>query len=138
MKIFLRTVWPFDQYREIVVDRFPFVIGRRSDADLSLPLAFVSRRHCQFTRLGDCLVVQDLESYNGTFVNGKRATTPLPLNHGDELTVGPCSFEIQVLHDTAETPALLSALETAQQRAAGPLGAHDESTVDGDHDSFPS
>jgi pSer/pThr/pTyr-binding forkhead associated (FHA) protein len=137
MKMFLRTVWPIDKHREIVIDRFPFVIGRRCDTDLTLPLAFVSRRHCQFIRMSDDVLVQDLESYNGTFVNGMRATSPLPVRHGDELTIGPCSFEIQVVHDTAETPALLSALGTAEMLAAQQRGANGESTVKGNSGSFP-
>lgn len=68
MKMLLRTLWPLDDCREILVDRYPFVIGRRSDNDCTLALAFVSRRHCQFTRVDGQVHVQDLESYNGTYV----------------------------------------------------------------------
>src|SRR6516225_6681549 len=89
MKMLLQTIWPLDENREIVVDHFPFVIGRRSDNDCALALVFVSRRHCRFTLDDHHVMVQDLESYNGTFVNGKRVTSPLPISHGDELTLGP-------------------------------------------------
>jgi pSer/pThr/pTyr-binding forkhead associated (FHA) protein len=105
MKLLLQTSWPLDENRAIAVQRFPFVIGRRTDADCSLTLAFVSRRHCQFTRIGDQVLVQDLQSRNGTFVNGKRASSPLPVQDGDELTLGPCSFRVSLLHDTGEMPA---------------------------------
>jgi pSer/pThr/pTyr-binding forkhead associated (FHA) protein len=131
MKMLLRTLWPLDENREILVDRFPFVIGRRSDNDCSLPLAFVSRRHCQFTRAEDQVLVQDLESYNGTYVNGKRATSPVPVRHGDELTLGPCSFRVMVLNGSAETPALLGAVGTAEQPIAERSHRQDESTVNG-------
>jgi len=106
MKIILRTSWLRDDDREIVVQRFPFVIGRRTNSDYRLPLPFVSRRHCQFTRTGDQVLVQDLESYNGTFVNGKRARNPLPVQDGDELTLGFCSFRVSMMHDTSEVPPL--------------------------------
>src|SRR6516162_6889350 len=127
MKMLLRTLWPLDENREILVDHFPFVVGRRSENDCSLPLAFVSRRHCQFTRAGDEVLVQDLESYNGTYVNGKRAMTPMPLHHGDELTLGPCSFRVMVLNGSAETPPLLGAVGTAEEPVAHPSHVEDES-----------
>jgi pSer/pThr/pTyr-binding forkhead associated (FHA) protein len=136
MKMLLQTLWPLVNHREIVVHRFPFVIGRRSDSDFSLPLAFVSRQHCQFTRTGNQVLVQDLESYNGTFVNGKRAINPLPVRNGDELTLGPCSFRVSVMHDTGETPALLSGVGTAEAPAARPSRADDEWTVNSQGDSF--
>lgn len=135
--MFLQTLWPLDDNREIIVDRFPFVIGRRGDTDWSLPLAFVSRRHCQFTRHGGQVMVQDLESYNGTFVNGKRAVTPLPVQNGDELTLGPCSFRVMVSNDAGETPALLPGAGTADDRAAFSAEVEDESTVNAAGGSFP-
>jgi pSer/pThr/pTyr-binding forkhead associated (FHA) protein len=110
MKIWLHSSWPLADDHEIIIDRFPFVIGRRSDNDCSLALAFVSRRHCQFMRKGDQVVVQDLESYNGTFVNGVRALRPLPVRHGDEIDLGPCTFRVSVLASEEETaPSLVSA-----------------------------
>ena len=105
MKMVLQTSWLLGEDREIVVERFPFVIGRRTDSDRRLPLSFVSRRHCQFTQTGDQVLVQDLESFNGTFVNGKRASSPLPVQNGDELRLGPCVFRVSMLDDTGEMPA---------------------------------
>ena len=119
MKMVLQTSWPLYDKREIVLRRFPFVIGRRTNSDYSLPLPFVSRRHCQFTRTGDQVLVQDLESYNGTFVNGKPANSPLPVQDGDELTLGPCSFRVRMLHDTGETPALRTGRPLADRAQDG-------------------
>jgi pSer/pThr/pTyr-binding forkhead associated (FHA) protein len=88
---------------EILIDRYPFVIGRRSGNDCCLPLACISRRHCQLTREAGEVLVQDLESHNGTFVNGRRALKPLPLQHGDELSLGPVQFRVLVQADCQET-----------------------------------
>jgi pSer/pThr/pTyr-binding forkhead associated (FHA) protein len=90
---------------EICLDRFPFVIGRRSDCHCCLPFAFISRHHCQFTCSGDEIQVQDLESYNGTFVNGRDAHHPLPVQDGDEITLGPLTFRVvmpRAAHETAD------------------------------------
>jgi len=105
MILWLQARWPLDEAREIVVDRYPFVIGRRSDNDCALPLAFVSRRHCQFILAESQVLVQDLESHNGTFVNGQRASLPLPIHNGDEIYLGPCGFRVVMpaaRHETAD------------------------------------
>src|SRR5579885_2880098 len=103
MKVWLQACYPGDGLTEARLDRFPFVVGRRSDCDLALPLAFVSRRHCQFTRQDSQVFVQDLESYNGTFVNGRRATTPLPVHDGDEINLGPISFRVVLQRPPIDT-----------------------------------
>src|SRR5579864_6941874 len=66
-------------------------IGREAGNQVCVPSAWVSRRHCALRREGDEVVVQDLESRNGTFVNGVPVTRQ-ELKDGDLLTVGDCSF----------------------------------------------
>jgi pSer/pThr/pTyr-binding forkhead associated (FHA) protein len=62
-------------------------IGRSTGAEFIVDAALVSRLHCQLTATGDSLHVKDLESTNGTFVNGKRIATS-ELKSGDTLAVG--------------------------------------------------
>jgi pSer/pThr/pTyr-binding forkhead associated (FHA) protein len=62
-------------------------IGRSTGAELMVDAALVSRLHCQLTATADSLKVKDLNSTNGTFVNGKRVQTAV-LKHGDRLSVG--------------------------------------------------
>jgi predicted component of type VI protein secretion system len=129
MKLLLQTSWALADKREILVGRFPFVIGRGSSADCSLPLELVSRRHCQLTRTGDQVLVQDLQSRNGTFVNGKRASSPLPVDNGDELRLGPCAFRVSILCDSGELSALGPGMAVTEAPAAGPSHAGDEASV---------
>jgi predicted component of type VI protein secretion system len=70
------------------------VIGRRHDCDLRIPLPVVSRRHCQLSQNGDSLVLRDLGSRGGTFINDKRADKEkeIPLKAGDYLRIGPLTF----------------------------------------------
>ena len=109
MTLRLQKIGPADDGLEIAIDRFPFVIGRRTESDCALPLACISRRHCEFTQGDDQVLVQDLESYNGTFVNGRRALAPLPLHHGDELSLGPILFRVLLRAEIQETRAGVSA-----------------------------
>ena len=57
------------------VRRFPLggrtVLGRADDADIQVDEAGVSRRHAAITKLGDAYTLEDLQSRNGTYVNGQ-------------------------------------------------------------------
>ena len=64
-------------------------IGRSTGADFILDAALVSRVHCQILAMGDGgLEVRDLESTNGTYVNGNRIEKPARLSPGDKVQVG--------------------------------------------------
>jgi pSer/pThr/pTyr-binding forkhead associated (FHA) protein len=72
-------------------------LGRATGADFSLDGALVSRVHCRLVALpGGELEIRDLESTNGTFVNGKRVQTAV-LQSGDRLQVG--RVELVALRD---------------------------------------
>jgi serine phosphatase RsbU (regulator of sigma subunit)/pSer/pThr/pTyr-binding forkhead associated (FHA) protein len=60
--------------RTILIERFPFVIGRLAECDLMLPESYISRSHARITREGEEVVLEDTNSSHGTFVNGERIT----------------------------------------------------------------
>jgi pSer/pThr/pTyr-binding forkhead associated (FHA) protein len=62
-------------------------IGRAAGAEFIVDAAMVSRLHCQLTAGAAVLEVVDMESTNGTFVNGERVTRA-SLKEGDRLGVG--------------------------------------------------
>jgi pSer/pThr/pTyr-binding forkhead associated (FHA) protein len=63
-------------------------LGRATGADFSVDGALVSRVHCRLTVLpGGGLEVRDLDSTNGTFVNGKRVQTA-QVASGDRIQIG--------------------------------------------------
>jgi pSer/pThr/pTyr-binding forkhead associated (FHA) protein len=62
-------------------------IGRSPGAEFIVDAALVSRLHCQLSATSDHLRVKDLDSTNGTFVNGKRVQVG-ELHDGDTLSVG--------------------------------------------------
>ncbi|HTI42649.1 MAG TPA: FHA domain-containing protein [Vicinamibacterales bacterium] len=63
-------------------------IGRATGADFSVDGALVSRVHCRLiATAGGGLEVRDLDSTNGTFVNGKRVETA-QLESGDRIQIG--------------------------------------------------
>ncbi len=69
-------------------------IGRAARADFIVDAALVSRVHCRLTAGATELEVIDLESTNGTFVNGER-TERATLKTGDRLGVGRVELVIE-------------------------------------------
>lgn len=78
---------------EIAITVLPSVIGRSPEADARIEEAWVSRVHCAIDREGQALLVRDLHSRNGTFVNGRRVEVT-QLRPGDRLTVGASTFAV--------------------------------------------
>jgi DNA-binding NtrC family response regulator len=63
------------------------VLGRDDECDARLPGSETSRRHAEIRRDGPLLVIRDLDSRNGTFVNGQRVTSA-PLAARDVIRLG--------------------------------------------------
>ncbi|HEY2254320.1 MAG TPA: FHA domain-containing protein [Variovorax sp.] len=72
----------------------PFMIGRSDACDLLLDNQLVSRSHAVIETAGDAIAIRDLQSHNGTFVNGERVQTTA-LKNGDEIRIG--GYQIRFL-----------------------------------------
>ena len=70
-----------------------FTIGRSSENGISLADTAVSRRHARIEWQGSTLAIVDLDSANGTFVNGQRVTRQL-LHDGDLVRIGSSRIEV--------------------------------------------
>lgn len=103
MKITLKAPRPWDGVDDVQIEQFPSILGRRGDSDVALPYAFISRQHCQLNLIDGQVIVQDLESFNGTFINGRRLALPAVIDHGDEISLGPLSFRVFLHSPTGET-----------------------------------
>jgi len=68
---------------------FPHVLGRSGHADTGFESEFISRKHAEIIESDGALLVRDLGSRNGTFVNGERVDEPgVLLKPGDKITLG--------------------------------------------------
>jgi len=106
----------------------PVTVGRDSTADLVIPDAALSRRHFSILREGEHYVIKDLDSQNGTSVDGQRAQHKT-LRQNDCILAGRTLFLFHEhplpgvarpgrpprAHDTAFLPATLAA-ERASHR----------------------
>ena len=100
------------------------VIGRGSTADLPIADGSVSRHHAKIARENQQWGIQDLDSANGTFVNGKRISHRVPLASGDSVRVGSVLMKFEdgagVTAAPAPPPAELSPTPPHAAPAAPP------------------
>lgn len=85
-------------------------IGRHEDNVIALADPQVSRHHAEILMQGGRWVIQDLESANGTFVNGQRVVAPRLLQHGDMVRVGQSSFQVDIADALSRQDTLVERL----------------------------
>lgn len=111
------------------------VVGRSSKADITIRDMGISRIHCQLKYDGHRCVIEDLNSKNGTLVNGRKIEQPTPVSDNDiiklgtsiirvgsafdESTEGGSELELDLFEDEAEE-------EGAHRKAPNSAGAHKE------------
>jgi len=72
-----------------------FTIGRSGDSSLVIRDDTTSTHHARLMLWNDQWMVQDLDSTNGTFVDGKRVSIPTPVPLNTPVTVGTTAFELR-------------------------------------------
>ena len=105
------------------------VVGRDLDCDIPLASRSVSRRHALVEKMPDGWVVRDLDSANGTSVNGARVREA-PLVTGAALRFGEVDavFEVES-RETTSAERLISSLSIAPVRKARPVAVFLVTTV---------
>jgi hypothetical protein len=82
------------QGTEVQVDDVT-VLGRSSEADVLLDDPYASEFHMRLVAQDSGLVLHDLGSTNGTYINGRRVTAPTTLRRGDTIQVGKTVMEVR-------------------------------------------
>ena len=87
------------------------VVGRSPEADVVLEDEAVSWNHLEIERRGDVLMATDLDSRNGTALNGEPLDRPRRLRDGDTLIVGSHRLEISTASSPKPVAATVAAAE---------------------------
>lgn len=74
--------------RRVDFDKAEVTIGRVQGNDIILPKGNVSKRHSRIVLKDNRFIVVDLKSTNGTYVNGRKITSPLVVKSGDKIYIG--------------------------------------------------
>jgi len=108
--------------RIVNIDKPVFTIGRRSECDLRLTGADISRIHAEITAENGAITIRDKQSRFGTFVNGERVNAERTLTHADQLRFGTAGdtdiyFYIDEEAPSVERSAASAATELRQMAA---------------------
>ncbi len=92
-------------------------IGRAEDNDLQLMDLKASRHHARIRTQGDRMVLTDLDSANGTRVNGIEIAAPRALEHGDRILIGDTELTYQLPGQVEEETIAMAGVRPAVQAA---------------------
>ncbi len=115
---------PGEPVRVVPIDRPVMTLGRSSGNDLPIPDRTLSRSHARITVSGETAALRDLESRNGTMLNGVRIAETVPLHPGDQIVVGETTIEFNVeaaAHVVLDAPERESPLEKTLFRSSADL-----------------
>jgi len=98
------------------------ILGRDADCDIVIPVRQVSRQHARLTLKEEGILVEDLDSKNGTYLNGAPVRESVLLNDGDELQVSLAQHFIFLSSD-ATMPLENLPLELQKRRLRVDIGA---------------
>lgn len=104
MEVALVRVTAEGETQRVVLGKDRTVIGRQEGCQLRIPIAGVSRTHCEILIQGGSITIKDLGSSNGTYVNQERVTQQ-PLAPGDLVSLGGQVFLVQVNGEPEEIDA---------------------------------
>ncbi len=90
--------------RRAAVSAECFVIGKQPSCDLMLDRQNISRRHCEIVAANGGYIIRDLDSRNGTYLNGKRVTRETPLADGSVIHLGDFTILFRLNKEQAVKP----------------------------------
>jgi pSer/pThr/pTyr-binding forkhead associated (FHA) protein len=96
MKVNLVVAEGVHQGKVIPIKLAQFVIGRDPQCHLRPSSASISKRHCVLLVDANKVMLRDLDSTNGTFVNDEPLKGQVEVHHADRLKIGPLLFTLQV------------------------------------------
>jgi len=115
--------------KDIPIPKPKCMIGRGEDCHLRPQSDAISRHHCVIVTSENEVVVRDLKSRNGTFVNDEQVTEEAVLLNGDMLPVGPLQFELMIEQSVAK-PKRPKVTDIKEAVARTAEGNHAASTSD--------
>jgi pSer/pThr/pTyr-binding forkhead associated (FHA) protein len=117
MQVRLKVLQGSKTGKEIKLPTPQCLVGRSEECHLRPQTDAISRRHCLIMTTENEVVVRDLKSRNGTFVNGEKVAEEAVLLSGDQLRIGPLSFEVLIETAKAKRPKVHDIKDVAARTA---------------------
>src|SRR5512140_3138485 len=107
--------------RRLELESRDITVGRAEENDICLPRRNISKKHTRIALEGGAVVVSDLASTNGTWINGKKLDAPQPVGPSDRIHIG--DFVLTVEPKGLATAARPAAPQAAVAQVHGPAAA---------------
>jgi predicted component of type VI protein secretion system len=101
-------------------------VGRHDDCTIRIKSSQVSRRHCELFEKKGTLLLKDLGSANGTYVNGKKVQGQQVLEPGDELTIGGVKLRVARVGIAPPVKPVVTRSDDTAVAALAPAATDDE------------
>lgn len=126
MRVTLKVLKGSKVGRKLPINGNQLLIGRGEGCDLRPRNDNISRRHCVIRVTDSQILIQDLGSKNGTYVNGKRVDGEEGLKAGDTVAVGTIELEVMIDSKVAEKrPQAKNVAEVVQRTAENSVNDFD-------------
>lgn len=112
---------------EFILDNPSMLVGRSESCAIQVPVENLSREHARIQIRDDIVLVQDLHSTNGTFVNNKRISEATQLIPGCTVQFGEESFSLQAID---EEVTIVAVPKTKNKRAEASVIEEEEDEED--------
>lgn len=109
-----------------VIEKNEMTVGRRPENDFLIPNVMVSGKHAKLTKQNNQYFLADLNSTNGTFVNGVRISAPTEIKHKDHINFGAVDL-VFITDENATVEFDKELLHKAKEAAAAPKKPADTS-----------
>src|SRR5690348_9607041 len=106
------------EQKRLEFDKPEVTIGRVQGNDIILPKGNVSKRHSRIVLKDGKFIIVDLKSTNGTYVNGRKITSPLVVKGSDKIYIGDFILSIEELAGAGAGADDSAQMGTARPRSA--------------------
>src|SRR5512142_318105 len=112
------------EQRRMVFNKPEVTIGRVQGNDIVLPKGNVSKRHARIVLKDGKFIIVDLKSTNGTYVNGRKITSPLVVKDSDKIYIGDFIVGVdEAANADGDGPSETTTSPPGQDRAAQQMDA---------------
>src|SRR5215467_8284773 len=109
------------EQRRVDFDKTEVTIGRVQGNDIILPKGNVSKRHSRIVLKDGKFIIVDLKSTNGTYVNGRKITSPLVIKPSDKIYIGDFILAVEDGEGAMAAPGVAVAAAPAPKKAPPPM-----------------
>ena len=118
----IQVRWPNGSVSDFDIAKDCATLGRAPDSDVFLPSEQASRHHASVYRKGDKVIIEDMDSANGTYVGPERIKLPTEITPAEPVKLGDVYIRVKYIGDSEKPKSIV--MDTGSYSIAQRLGDH--------------